>query len=144
MKARLAACIQAGVSLEVFFPESPNAWDIPRSLCNACPQVQECLLETLKAEGRTGAGDRHGMFGGLTPHERSAFAQLLGIDRSPTRVKLTGAEGKRRGPAPGRKTIRHGTASAYTYHRCRCPECRAWGRATQAAYRDRKRRESAA
>lgn len=48
----------------LFFPEPPNGYPTAaRELCNACPVQKNCAT----------FGERHeyGMFGGLTPKERS-------------------------------------------------------------------------
>jgi WhiB family redox-sensing transcriptional regulator len=67
----VAACRQPGLSPEVFFvdrrghsPEDP--WATARDVCAWCPSVEPCLIYALDNDLRDG------MFGGLTPDERSA------------------------------------------------------------------------
>jgi WhiB family redox-sensing transcriptional regulator len=70
-----AAC--RGVPSSVFFPEIPSGdcrdiwWRQARAYCAVCPVRAECLAFCLPFEKQ--AGRRDGMWGGLTPAERSAL-----------------------------------------------------------------------
>jgi len=63
-----AACAEIGS--EFFFPDDANTankcnYRVARSICAACPVSVECLEYALAD------GIPHGMWGGLTPGERS-------------------------------------------------------------------------
>jgi WhiB family redox-sensing transcriptional regulator len=64
-----AAC--AGKPLEWWYPATPHAPNgqarAAKALCNTCPVQTECLQFALDSD------DRHGIFGGLLPHERYAL-----------------------------------------------------------------------
>ncbi len=66
---RLAACV--GQPLEWFFPDGggESAYEKGKTVCAGCTVRAECLA---LAEDFVGAGDRYGLFGGLTPSERRA------------------------------------------------------------------------
>src|SRR5699024_6652962 len=71
-----ALCAQ--VDPEVFFPSTKGgnaAQDIQfntaRNICKQCPVVTLCLEAAMKFEEGTTHYSRYGMFGGLTPVERS-------------------------------------------------------------------------
>lgn len=53
------------------------AWLDAQEVCKNCPLAlrRECLDLAMKAEGTTGAGGRHGVFGGLDPEERAALVR---------------------------------------------------------------------
>jgi hypothetical protein len=38
--------------------------------CRACPAQQQCLDEAMRREGNARGTNRHGIWGGLTPHAR--------------------------------------------------------------------------
>jgi len=61
-----AAC--KGADPESFYPEEGSRFD--RSFCRSCGVRQECLDYAM---GREKYGARWGLWGGLTPRERSAL-----------------------------------------------------------------------
>ena len=69
-----AAC--RGVPTEIFFPENPGGQDSvynkAREFCRKCEVTQQCLAYALEHE--TGQRCRFGVFGGLSPRERSQLA----------------------------------------------------------------------
>lgn len=70
-----AAC--ATVDPEIFFPKTPrydSSYDKARTICQQCPVKDTCLEATLMAEESLTAHGRHGMFGGMSPQERSNLA----------------------------------------------------------------------
>lgn len=58
----------AGISAEFFFPDEDNPvagnYKVARGICDSCPVAVQCLEYALAN------GERHGMWGGLTPRER--------------------------------------------------------------------------
>jgi WhiB family redox-sensing transcriptional regulator len=71
-----ALCPQ--VDPEVFFPNTTGrklshakAYDTARSICHQCPVMQQCRADVMEYERGTSVYQRFGMFGGLTPAERS-------------------------------------------------------------------------
>jgi hypothetical protein len=64
-----AAC--KGISIEVFFPPQANhtSYAHAREICSLCPVRASCL--DLAVRSRI----KHGMFGGLTPHERARLGR---------------------------------------------------------------------
>src|SRR5690606_8428564 len=85
---RDGAC--AGHPTELWFPNGrgPSSdWDTPRAICDTCQVRADCLAFALERS------IPHGMFGGLTPHERSkltaavaytyAFSDSETVDDSP-------------------------------------------------------------
>ena len=70
-----AACREA--STDVFFPPTKATYAEARPLCAACPLAtkQTCLDLAMRAEDGSGASNRYGMFGGLTPTERADLAR---------------------------------------------------------------------
>lgn len=61
---------------ELFFPDSEKS---PRGqrqtteakrICQACPALAQCREDVLATEGMKQVDSRHGIRGGLTPHER--------------------------------------------------------------------------
>lgn len=69
-----AACV--GVPDNVFFPEEHRRSPIEaRRICYACPVRLACLDECMRAEAGTPRHSRHGIYGGLTPTERSELAK---------------------------------------------------------------------
>lgn len=89
----------ANAGLDWWYSEDPAEQDLARSVCRRCPIIDTCLERSLAA------GDEYGIAGGMDPGERRAVARLRGL------------------PTPG--SWRHGTASGYQVHRCRCDDCRA-------------------
>lgn len=71
-----AMCSQ--VDPEAFFPDTAGrtasqakAYDTARSICHQCPVMQQCREQVMEFERGTSVYQRFGMFGGLTPAERS-------------------------------------------------------------------------
>lgn len=66
-----AAC--KGVPHEVFFPDNPGGkeyvYNQARAFCDNCSVREQCLAFALEFE--QGKRDRFGMFGGLSPRQRS-------------------------------------------------------------------------
>jgi len=69
-----AAC--AGVPLNVFFPPPGGSTWPAKAICAQCPVKAECLEEAMRTDI---SGTRWGVFGGMTPGERS----LLHTQRGP-------------------------------------------------------------
>lgn len=67
----LAAC--RGVHTSVFFPTAGDTYGYARSYCVRCPVRTACLEEALDNEAKV-PYPRSGMYGGLTPEERSRLA----------------------------------------------------------------------
>lgn len=61
-----AACRPAGIPLRVFFPERGQDAATARAVCSGCTVRSECLAE--------GVGQRVGVWGGMTEHERRGRA----------------------------------------------------------------------
>ena len=112
-----AAC--AGSDPELFYPERTTprrAVAAIRRVCAGCPVRQQCLDDAI------GRGDRYGIWGGLTYHERLAYA----------RTGATPAPPPTDGTRLCRNAASHGPASpGYS----QCYECR-----DASAKRDRARR----
>lgn len=76
-----AACV--GLPLEMFFPpkgeEQPDIRMIVK-MCNGCPVQSECLESALAIEGI--AVDRHGIWGGKTPSQRSSISRERLMDET--------------------------------------------------------------
>jgi WhiB family redox-sensing transcriptional regulator len=88
--AKDAAC--NGYDLDDFFTEAKAGIAWAKRVCGLCPVREECLAEALRAE----YGSRYGIYGGLTPDERTELVD---------------------GPRPtGRKPAECGTRSAYARH----------------------------
>lgn len=71
-----AMCSQ--VDPEAFFPDTAGRtasqarqYDTARSICHQCPVMQQCREQVMEFERGTSVYQRFGMFGGLTPAERS-------------------------------------------------------------------------
>lgn len=66
-----AACL--GAATNTFFPAKADDYGPARAKCAECPLMtrQTCLELALHAETGYGPAGRAGMFGGLTPTERS-------------------------------------------------------------------------
>lgn len=66
-----AACLDTPT--ETFFPAKSDDYTAPRAVCDECPLMtkQTCLELAMRAEKGTGPSGRAGMFGGLTPTQRS-------------------------------------------------------------------------
>ncbi|MFF9129155.1 WhiB family transcriptional regulator [Streptomyces sp. NPDC014806] len=86
--AERAAC--RGYDLDLFFSESDYNVDAAKRICAGCPVRTECLDEQLRNED----GSRYGIYGGLTPRERSQLVRV----------------------STGRKVAPCGTHSAYNRH----------------------------
>lgn len=63
---------------ELFFPATKGGnsahdlqFNAARSICQQCPVIEICLQAAMKFEEGTTHYSRYGMFGGLTPVERS-------------------------------------------------------------------------
>ena len=67
-----AACI--GAPVELFFPRPGrnNGAVVKRLYCDSCPVRQECLDFAMEVENATW---RAGVWGGMTPTERSRYAK---------------------------------------------------------------------
>lgn len=63
-----AVCSQTNP--EVFFPGLGMTYSDARTFCGSCIVRSNCLEKAMAEEGAAYSGDRHGMFGGLTPRER--------------------------------------------------------------------------
>lgn len=66
-----AACLDAATN--TFFPAKADDYAAPRAICAECPLMtrQTCRDLAMHAETGYGPAGRAGMFGGLTPTERS-------------------------------------------------------------------------
>jgi hypothetical protein len=54
------------------YADNDPVWDEPRAICESCPVREMCLEIALEYEPPSIKGiRRHGMYGGLTPHERA-------------------------------------------------------------------------
>lgn len=111
--AKQAAC--RGMDLALFFSNAEKTIQKAKTICAACPVRKQCLTEGMSAEH---AGSRYGIYGGLTPTERT---QLAG-------------ENPKTGRPPGKRSPRAvlapcGTDAAYRRHHRYgeepCPACRA-------------------
>ncbi|MEU6279775.1 WhiB family transcriptional regulator [Streptomyces sp. NPDC047028] len=65
--ANKAAC--RGQQLDQFFTDSKTGISKAKQVCARCPVSQECLDEVLRSED----GSRYGVYGGLTPAERTTL-----------------------------------------------------------------------
>lgn len=65
--AELSRAVCAGVDTEIFFDGDPAAVETAKSLCSVCPARTACLEQAMRN------GERYGIFGGLTPAERTAL-----------------------------------------------------------------------
>jgi WhiB family redox-sensing transcriptional regulator len=61
----------AGYDTEVFFPEDTQPTLVAKSLCRRCPVKIDCLVHALQQ------GERYGIWGGLTAHERDLLTARL-------------------------------------------------------------------
>ncbi len=71
-----SAC--TGHNPEIWFvPGFPNdrhdAWATARAICTPCPARTQCLALALRIED--GLETRHGMWGGMSPEERSELVR---------------------------------------------------------------------
>lgn len=66
-----AACVEADP--ELFFPvdDSPSSTGPARAVCHGCPVVADCLATAIAS------GDDDGVFGGMTPRQRRAYAAAI-------------------------------------------------------------------
>lgn len=77
-----ASCVGlASRTYDPFFPVEGTGqpkyvakMSIARRICRGCPVIGDCLAETMCIEATLPWRGRHGMFGGLTPSERSRLA----------------------------------------------------------------------
>lgn len=75
----IAECRGIPNGTEIFFPDIPIGdvrefyWTQARQICSVCKVKQQCLEFQLEFEKRTGRRD--GMWGGMTPQERSALCR---------------------------------------------------------------------
>lgn len=87
------------------------------NLCALCPVRTDCLNTAMAAESGDGT-QRHGIWGGLLPHERAELAKAMPQQRRP-------------------RPIKHGTEAGYGAHKRRhetpCDECRAANALAHAA-----------
>lgn len=87
----LAACI--GTDQSIWFPDADDsrvAYRIARSICSACPVVQECLDDAIDTDELT-----HGFRGGMKPKERQRYARQQGRDwHTIVRITLDTREGQ--------------------------------------------------
>lgn len=65
-------CLDPKNDPELWFTGSPKAEAEAKALCSDCPQRSECLSLAIQAEEGTPLSLRFGIFGGMTPKERSA------------------------------------------------------------------------
>lgn len=98
--AKRAACTD--LPLDLFFSEAEGTVAEAKRICGPCPVREKCLTEGMNAEP---AGSRYGIFGGLTPDERTALAG--------ERPKTGRPAGKRR---PREHLSPCGTTAAYRRH----------------------------
>lgn len=69
-----AAC--AEISPEIFFPDIGYGFSQARPICmTKCKVRILCLEKAMALEGKASHTDRHGMWGGLSPNERTALAR---------------------------------------------------------------------
>ena len=64
-----AAC--ASVPTEIFYPPIGKE-SLALEVCASCPVSKECLDYAMDLEGSATIDDRHGIFGGLTPKQRTS------------------------------------------------------------------------
>lgn len=90
-----AVCRQIGPA--PWFPDHETDTGYAKAIayCQTCPVVMACLNAALRNEAGTRASNRHGVSGGLTPHQRGALQNEL----------------------------EHGTRSCYINDLCRCVPC---------------------
>lgn len=72
-KPRLNWVTQAecrGLNTDIFFSTHPKAIETAKSVCRDCPVQAACLEEAMATED-----SRYGIYGGLTPDERSDLAR---------------------------------------------------------------------
>jgi WhiB family redox-sensing transcriptional regulator len=74
-----AACTQPGINPDLFFPERETGWrvDAAKRICNSCPHQQAC------AEWAITTCQDYGIYGGLTPTERTPQALAAARQRPP-------------------------------------------------------------
>lgn len=70
-----AACLDAATN--TFFPAKADDYGPARATCAECPLMtqQTCLALAMHAEKGVGPSGRAGMFGGLTPTQRTQLQQ---------------------------------------------------------------------
>lgn len=72
-----AAC--RGIEGDVFYPEKGATATAARVICGRCPVRAHCLAEALRLN------ERHGMWGGLSAHERRPLRRHVPATRTPDR-----------------------------------------------------------
>ena len=65
-------CLDTRNDPELWFTGTPNAEAKAKALCSDCSMRSECLSLAIQAEEGTPLSLRFGIFGGMTPKERSA------------------------------------------------------------------------
>lgn len=63
-----AAC--QGVDLEVFYPPGGGTLEPAKQICGGCAARRECLEYAMACESTLAEAQRHGVWGGLSGHER--------------------------------------------------------------------------
>ena len=63
-----ASCADDG---DMWFSKDHRDITLAVTICNGCPILYACLEQTLRAEGQSPSGQRHGVAGGLTPNQRA-------------------------------------------------------------------------
>ena len=77
-----------GRDTEVWFPEDDQPAIVGKSYCRRCPVRADCLAHALER------GERYGIWGGLTEHERDLLrARILAARTSPPGRKPGGDDG---------------------------------------------------
>lgn len=69
-----AECRRSEADPDLFFPHPSESWHVEaaKKVCRVCPVVQECLA--------AGLVERHGIWGGMTPHQRARIRHLQEAD----------------------------------------------------------------
>lgn len=151
-----AACRHVDPELAFAPSNTQEARDFAEDICGHCPVRFECLSWALRVEGPLALGGRHGIYGGLTPYERSGLLRRgtrvcadcprifvpvsrLHVRCRPCAKRHTDAKAVKN-PGPVKQ---HGTKAGYEQHRRRgepqCVECRAAKRADAAERRESRR-----
>lgn len=101
-----ALCAQ--IDAEIFFPDKGGSSKSAKRICSMCPVRLECLQEARDA------GERFGVWGGLSERERRALERPRSPENHPILLP------PRKLPAG----LSHGTRAAYNTG-CKCKPCRA-------------------
>ena len=76
-----AECAKLQFFDQLFFPEqgrgNHSTYEIVRKICRRCVVREECLATAMETERNEPTSLRAGMWGGLTPRERSALEKQL-------------------------------------------------------------------